>query len=414
MTPIIKLTQSVSVLGPVGPSDVGDIIEYGSNIPPMGWMVCDGSAISRATYPQLFATIGTTYGPGNGTTTFNLPGLMVPVPWMAYNAIRNPEMMVAQRGSAPLNVGSGFYGLDGWMWGWVISTWAASMSQLVADIPADTSGNNWYPHTTYALRTTTTSGQASFSAGQYTLIQQVIEGLMAEKLKDNPTSISLLVRSSVTGTFTVALRNAGASYSYCIPVTIPVANVWQRVALPNIPTFTALATFPNGPVACYSLTVCLGAGSTFTTGTNNAWVAGNFVAATTQTNLTGVAGTFDFTLVQHEPNPVCTTYIKRDLAVEMALSTRYLNYYPNQYLGWVATPAWTANMGLLTFPPMRAAPTLAAGATFNMANGPLGTPQLAVSNLTSGNITNSANNWATTAYNSNYCVLNGAFLTAEL
>lgn len=53
---------------------MGDIIDYGSTIPPMGWMVCDGSAISRATYPQLFTTIGTIYGVGDGSTTFNLPG----------------------------------------------------------------------------------------------------------------------------------------------------------------------------------------------------------------------------------------------------------------------------------------------------------------------------------------------------
>lgn len=41
--------------------------------PPTGWLVRDGSAISRAAYPELFAAIGTRYGAGNGTTTFNLP-----------------------------------------------------------------------------------------------------------------------------------------------------------------------------------------------------------------------------------------------------------------------------------------------------------------------------------------------------
>jgi microcystin-dependent protein len=42
---------------------------------PTGWLVCDGSAISRATYSALFAVIGTTYGAGNGSTTFNIPDL---------------------------------------------------------------------------------------------------------------------------------------------------------------------------------------------------------------------------------------------------------------------------------------------------------------------------------------------------
>jgi microcystin-dependent protein len=40
---------------------------------PTGWLLCDGSAVSRTTYANLFAVIGTIYGPGNGSTTFNLP-----------------------------------------------------------------------------------------------------------------------------------------------------------------------------------------------------------------------------------------------------------------------------------------------------------------------------------------------------
>ena len=47
----------------------------GSNI-PNGWLICDGSAVSRTDYAALFAVIGTTYGAGNGSTTFNLPNLV--------------------------------------------------------------------------------------------------------------------------------------------------------------------------------------------------------------------------------------------------------------------------------------------------------------------------------------------------
>lgn len=42
---------------------------------PSGWLFCDGSAVSRTTYSALFAVIGTIYGPGDGSTTFNLPDL---------------------------------------------------------------------------------------------------------------------------------------------------------------------------------------------------------------------------------------------------------------------------------------------------------------------------------------------------
>jgi microcystin-dependent protein len=53
----------------------GMMIDYGSTTPPAGWLVCDGSAVSRTTYANLFATISTIWGVGDGSTTFNLPNL---------------------------------------------------------------------------------------------------------------------------------------------------------------------------------------------------------------------------------------------------------------------------------------------------------------------------------------------------
>jgi microcystin-dependent protein len=57
-------------------SPIGSITTYaGSASPSSKWAICDGSTLSRTTYDVLFARIGTTYGVGNGTTTFNLPNL---------------------------------------------------------------------------------------------------------------------------------------------------------------------------------------------------------------------------------------------------------------------------------------------------------------------------------------------------
>lgn len=53
----------------------GVIMAYVATGPPAGWIVCDGSAVSRSTFANLFAVIGTTYGPGDGSTTFNVPDL---------------------------------------------------------------------------------------------------------------------------------------------------------------------------------------------------------------------------------------------------------------------------------------------------------------------------------------------------
>lgn len=58
----------------------GGITMYGAGSAPTGWLLCDGTAVSRTTYAALFAVISTTYGVGNGTTTFNLPNLKGRVP----------------------------------------------------------------------------------------------------------------------------------------------------------------------------------------------------------------------------------------------------------------------------------------------------------------------------------------------
>lgn len=59
-----------SVLNPIG-----TVIAFAGNSDPAGYLICNGAAISRTTYAKLFAIIGTTYGTGDGSTTFNLPNL---------------------------------------------------------------------------------------------------------------------------------------------------------------------------------------------------------------------------------------------------------------------------------------------------------------------------------------------------
>lgn len=55
------------------PTPPGTIHDYGGDTAPTGYLMCDGSAVSRTTYAALFAVIGTKFGAGNGSTTFNLP-----------------------------------------------------------------------------------------------------------------------------------------------------------------------------------------------------------------------------------------------------------------------------------------------------------------------------------------------------
>jgi microcystin-dependent protein len=59
--------------GGAGPAPSGAILAFGGSTAPDGWLICDGSTVSRTQYPSLFAAIGVAHGSGDGATTFNLP-----------------------------------------------------------------------------------------------------------------------------------------------------------------------------------------------------------------------------------------------------------------------------------------------------------------------------------------------------
>ena len=55
--------------------NTGTVMSWSNSTIPSGFLECDGSAVSRTTYADLFAVISTDYGTGDGSTTFNLPNL---------------------------------------------------------------------------------------------------------------------------------------------------------------------------------------------------------------------------------------------------------------------------------------------------------------------------------------------------
>ena len=68
------------VLSNSSSSPLGVILPYAASIAPEGWVICDGTELSRDEYSDLFSLIDTTYGSGNGSTTFNIPNLSGRVP----------------------------------------------------------------------------------------------------------------------------------------------------------------------------------------------------------------------------------------------------------------------------------------------------------------------------------------------
>lgn len=69
------LTDAATVTQATQAANPGTIAYFAANTPPNGWLACNGAAVARSTFAALFSAIGTTYGAGNGSTTFNLPDL---------------------------------------------------------------------------------------------------------------------------------------------------------------------------------------------------------------------------------------------------------------------------------------------------------------------------------------------------
>jgi microcystin-dependent protein len=76
----LPLTDLASIIAPLVTPQVdgvpaGIVLDFAGVTPPTGYLLCQGQAVSRATYSTLFSVIGTTWGAGDGSTSFNLPDL---------------------------------------------------------------------------------------------------------------------------------------------------------------------------------------------------------------------------------------------------------------------------------------------------------------------------------------------------
>ncbi len=125
----INKKAKIGDIGTSGGFPVGAVIEWFSDTIPDSWLLCNGQAVSRTEYSKLFDALGTTYGEGDGTTTFNLPNKKGKVAVgkdssdtdfnvlgktggekehvLTFNELPNKEFVTNENGSIVLNVGSG-------------------------------------------------------------------------------------------------------------------------------------------------------------------------------------------------------------------------------------------------------------------------------------------------------------------
>jgi microcystin-dependent protein len=76
----INQINPLGVAQAVSSSPTGALTAFAGSSAPTGWLLCYGQAVSRATYAALFSVVGTTYGSGDGSTTFNIPDMRGRVP----------------------------------------------------------------------------------------------------------------------------------------------------------------------------------------------------------------------------------------------------------------------------------------------------------------------------------------------
>jgi hypothetical protein len=181
---------------------------------------------------------------------------------------------------------------------------------------------------TNSLFITASTADASVAAGDFYGVQQLIEGFNAADLAfgsagASTVTISFWVRSSLTGTYCVAITNAANARSYVAEYSISAADTWEKKSV-TIAGDTS-GTWTTDNTSWGRVRFGLGGGASSQT-TAGSWAAGNFFLTSNQTNWIGTLdATWFVTGVQLEAGSTATPFERRPYGTEFMLCQRY--YY---------------------------------------------------------------------------------------
>jgi hypothetical protein len=154
-------------------------------------------------------------------------------------------------------------------------------------------------------------------------IQQSIEGLNSYDLLGKPVTVSFLFKASVTGTYSVAVRDAATTANSYITTFAATAGVVTKVIV-NVPAIPIGANIPN--TQAQGLQVWIGAinSGTYNTATTGAWLSGSFICASTAALWGTTAGAnISVTELQLEVGPDATSFEYRNQTQERSMCQRY-------------------------------------------------------------------------------------------
>lgn len=302
----------------------------------------------------------------------------------SFNAIGNPNFEVDQvRVGALFNApAGGVSATDRWNLN-TVGSLRSSIQQIASVWP----NGILIPGTSYnisrnAHRVTLLTAQASLAASDVQHLSQIIEGPQFRELAFDVHSLSIMVRTSVAGLkFGITVKDPTGTRSLSKLCTVAAANTWQVIPLANLPIWPSAGVFsPNVGAAGYQLSICLAAGTTYTTPANDTWQNGSFLGALGQDNFASktVGSTFDIAFIQHEPGPNCTQFIDKPFATNLdeclrfyqktfAYGTAIATVTSTGARTWTVPGALTFGVGPTSFlKPMAKTPTVTL---FNPATG---------------------------------------------
>lgn len=193
------------------------------------------------------------------------------------NYIINGDMRISQRKTLFTSVANATYTLDRFAY----FKSGAMVHSVAQDSDCPTVAQAGYLFQN-SLLTTVTTIDNSLAAGEYSQVQQKIEGYNWANLAQKACTLSFWVKSSQTGTYCVALTNSGNDRSCVMEYTINSANTWEYKAV-VFPASPSAGTWNYGTGIGVSVQWCLGAGTQFQT-TPGTWQTGNFFATSNQVN----------------------------------------------------------------------------------------------------------------------------------
>ena len=230
-----------------------------------------------------------------------------------------------------------------------------------------------------------TASSVSIGAGDYFMINQLIEGFNTADLQwgtanAKTVTLSFQVYSSLTGTFGGVVTNSALNRSYPFTYTISSANTWTSISITIAGDTTG--TWIGATNGCgIRIMWGLGVGSTYS-GTAGAWAGATYFSATSAVSVVGTASaTFYITGVQLEAGTTASPFEYRQYGTELLLCMRYFQLMGSGGACGTAESTTRVSMTYVFPVPMRASAT----GTLNAANGTLNQPQGGPNTVTSTN-----------------------------